>query len=97
MRWIEKGLGPVPIEFRKLVDATLPAGELRIALDQLIAAKTAGAELDVGPRIPIISDFIEGELVRLEPLAAVQITAAPPTDWLDGLFRATLAEVWGAV
>lgn len=97
MQWIERGLGPVPIEFGKLVDATLPAGKLRLAVDEIVAAKTAGAELDMGPRIPAISDFIESELNRLERVADVQASAAPPTEQLNELLRATLLEVWGAV
>jgi len=97
MQWIERGLGPVPIEFGKLVDAMLPAGELRQAVDDLVAAKKAGAELDMGPRIPAISHFIESELDRLERVADVRAPAGPPTERLNELFRATLLEVWGAV
>ena len=48
VQWIERGLGPVPIEFGKLVDATLPAGELRQAVDDLLAEKRSGEELDMG-------------------------------------------------
>lgn len=96
MRWIERGLGPVPIEFGRLVDATLPAGELRLAVDDLVAAKRAGAELDMGPRIPTIGHFIDSELSRLERVTDVRAPAAPPTEQLNELFRATLLEVWGA-
>src|SRR5438046_2046484 len=59
MRWIDQELGPVPIEFQKLVEATVHDPRLRTALDDLISAKRAGAELDHGPRIPVIGDFIE--------------------------------------
>jgi predicted nucleotidyltransferase len=96
MQWIEQGLGPVPIEFGKLVEATLSAGELRLAVDELVAAKRAGAELDMGPRIPAISHFIESELNRLERVADLNAPAGPPTEQLNELFRATLLEVWGA-
>lgn len=95
MQWIEKGLGPAPIEFGKLVDATLPPGELRTAVDGLVAAKTAGVELGMSPRIPAISHFIESELTRLERVTAVQATAAPGAEQLNELFRAMLIEVWG--
>ena len=95
IQWIEQGLGPVPIEFGKLLDATQPSGELRLAVDELVAAKRAGAELDMGPRIPAIGHFIESELDRLERTADARATAGPPIQQLDELFRATLMEAWG--
>ncbi len=94
MRWIEQGLGPVPIEFSKLVEATLPDPALRNAIGNLVAAKQAGVELDRGPRIPAISDFIEGEMARLEHTGFERASSAPPSEALNELFRATLDEVW---
>jgi predicted nucleotidyltransferase len=95
MRWIESGLGPVPIEFQKLADAVMPVGDLRLAVGELLEAKRAGAELDFGPKIPVISRFIESEITRLERLAADQSSAAPPSERLNQLFREVLTEVWG--
>jgi hypothetical protein len=97
MHWIERGLGPVPIEFGKLVDTTVPAGELRLALDELVAAKKAGVELGMGPQIPSISRFIEAELTRLERISVEQPAVAPRIEELNELFRATLLEVWGRI
>jgi uncharacterized protein len=97
MLWIEGGFGPAPIEFGKLVDKMLPEGDLRLAIDELVASKKDGAELDRGPRIPEISDFIEAELARLESVASTQQQAVPATERLDELFRATLTEAWGAL
>lgn len=51
LEWIDRGLGPVPIEFHALLNAILPEGAVRVAIDELIEAKKAGAELDRGPRI----------------------------------------------
>lgn len=94
MRWIDQELGPVPIEFQKLVDATVHDPRLRTALDDLISAKRAGAELDRGPRIPVIGDFIESEMARLEQTASDRPDAAPPIETLNQLFRSTIEEVW---
>jgi len=94
MRWIDQGLGPVPIEFHKLTEATVPDLMLRRAIDDLVSAKRAGAELDRGPRIPAISDFIEREMARLEQTVSHRPTTAPPTEALNDLFRGTLDEVW---
>jgi predicted nucleotidyltransferase len=94
MRWIDQELGPVPIEFQKLIDATVHDTRLRAALDDLIAAKRAGAELDRGPRIPAISDFITTELARLENTASDRADSGPQLERLNQLFRSTLNEVW---
>jgi predicted nucleotidyltransferase len=94
MRWIDQELGPVPIEFQKLIDATVDDGSVRAALEQLIAAKRSGAELDRGPRIPVISDFITSELTRLENTASDRADPAPQVERLNEVFRSTLKEVW---
>jgi predicted nucleotidyltransferase len=96
MRWIERGLGPVPIEFARLVEATVDELPLRHAVDELLVAKRAGAELDEGPRIPVLSSFVESELGRHESTEREKNDPTPSVERLDGLFRATLKEVWGA-
>jgi len=94
MRWIDQGLGPVPIEFSRLVDATVSDVAVRGAIEELIAAKRSGAELDRGPRIPAIGDFIQVEMARLEETASDRTSPAPPVEALNSLFRSTLHEVW---
>jgi hypothetical protein len=42
---------------------------VRNALDELVARKQAGEELDVAPPVAVLSHFIEHELARLERLA----------------------------
>jgi predicted nucleotidyltransferase len=94
MRWIDQGRGPVPIEFQKLVDATLNDPVLITAIRDLVSAKMAGAELDQGPRIPAISDFITVEMTRLEQTAYGRPDVAPEVANLNELFRAMLDECW---
>ncbi len=96
IRWIEAGRGVVPTRFDQILDATVPAGELRAAVDALVAEKAAGAELDRGPRIPAIGDFIAQELARVESTRFERLPKAPPTEPLDGLFRQELTDVYGA-
>jgi predicted nucleotidyltransferase len=50
-RWIEAGLGVVPMEFGKLVDSVQINAELRDAIQRLLRDKLAGREMDDGPRI----------------------------------------------
>jgi hypothetical protein len=54
----------------------------------------AGAELDQGPRIPAISDFITVEITRLEQTAYGRPEAAPEIAKLNKLFRVMLDECW---
>jgi len=76
IRWIERDLGPVPMELQKLVESTVDAADLRTEIERLVAAKRDGAELDYGPRIESISVFID--LVRFddEQEATEDLTAA---------------------
>jgi predicted nucleotidyltransferase len=94
MLWIDQGLGPVPIEFGRLVDATVSDPSVRSAINGLLSAKRSGVELDRGPRFPAISEFIQQEMARLEDTGAGRPSPAPPVDALNELFRSTLQEVW---
>ncbi|HEX6853498.1 MAG TPA: nucleotidyltransferase domain-containing protein [Candidatus Polarisedimenticolaceae bacterium] len=95
IRWIEAGSGAPPIEFERLVDATVEDPALRRAIDALIAEKRAGAELARAPRVEAISAFVEAELGRHEATEAPRPEVAPPIEELNVLFRETLREVWG--
>lgn len=95
MRWIDRGLGPVPIEFAKLVDATVADPGIRRAIADLVKAKVAGDELDRGPRIPLLSDFIQEEMARHEQATSERASPSPAVAPMNDLFRATLDEVWG--
>jgi len=94
IRWLECGKGTVPIEFDRLVDATVEDPRLRIAIDHLVSAKTGGAELDRGPRDPAISEFIEAELARLSHEAILRQEVGTEVEELNAIFRQTLSEVW---
>ncbi|MBU4304354.1 MAG: nucleotidyltransferase domain-containing protein [Candidatus Omnitrophica bacterium] len=65
-RWIEKFDMPVPMEFQILVEKTLQDSQLKKDIRKLIKRKKFGEELDLGPKIPSISDFAGSEIERLE-------------------------------
>lgn len=92
--WIERGLGVVPIEFGKLVDNVIDEADLRREIDELVVKKRAGAELDRGPRNPILSGFLEKELIRLRAEAQPPAKTRDPAT-LDRLFVDILEEVNG--
>jgi predicted nucleotidyltransferase len=92
IRWIEADPHPVPMEFETLVDRCVDSHELKQAIDDLLARKRAGQELDRQPRIETISRFIESDLERLK--AKPDISERPRQDFekLNTLFRYALDE-----
>lgn len=92
--WIEQGLGVVPTEFRKLVDATVTDEALRREIDILLEAKKSGNELRRGPRNEIISSFVEHQVSRMN---ASEQSKGQTKDRvaLNQLFLETLLEVNG--
>jgi hypothetical protein len=96
IRWIERDLGVVPTEFRVLVEQVVDAPGLKQEIEDLITAKRRGDELDRGPRIAPISDFVETELARWESRQFGREYGKPgaPVGEFNALFRAGLDEVW---
>ena len=94
MQWIEQSDQSVPMEFATLVDALVKDPVIEKAIEDLLAQKMAGEELDRGPRIASISSYIEKELTRLELVAASQKPQKPPIDELNVFFRWALTELW---
>lgn len=96
--WIRNGLGVVPTEFEVLVERLVEEPALKQAISDLIQAKREGAELNHGPRIEVINEFIEREISRLEghqfEIDFEKVSA--PVQKLDALFLQTLNEVWGS-
>ncbi|MBI5471443.1 MAG: nucleotidyltransferase domain-containing protein [Ignavibacteriae bacterium] len=93
-RWIRQGLGPVPIEFARVVEATVPSGPVRDAIDRFIEQKRAGQDLDRGPRIPILSDFIEAEIQTLADEAPDRQFKPASVEKLNALFQTILSDLW---
>jgi predicted nucleotidyltransferase len=92
-QWIERDTTtPPPMAFEQLLDRLLPTGPVRDAIEQLLMVKRASAEVSERPRIPIINDWIDAAMQRMEQappeLAAGDGSAAA----LDQLFRRMLAE-----
>lgn len=92
--WIEKGLGVVPTEFHKLVEALVADRELKDEIDALLAAKKAGLELRKGPRNEIISSFIEQQILRLNSAGQRSAVTSDPSS-LNRLFVDILTEANG--
>lgn len=92
--WIERGFGVVPTEFGILVDRLVTDPALSRAIDELLRRKRAGMELDQGPRIPEISDFLDRELSRLSTVHQEPAETRAPAA-LDTLLLELLVETYG--
>ena len=96
IRWIERRLGVVPTAFQDLVDRTVDSPELEDEIAKLVAAKRRGEELDRGPRIACISEFIEAELARLESMQFEKAfdKSMEPIQSFNLVFRSAIDQVW---
>lgn len=93
IKWIEQESDVMPMEFGTLLDRSVNSAELKVAIEGLLEKKKAGQELDKGPRINIISNFIESELLRLEKELKVDVRERPANEKLDEFFRSALADL----
>ncbi len=87
INWIEQGLGVVPTDFTVALDRLITDPHLRTAIDDLLEQKRIGAELDNGPRIASISDFIESQLARWQDGRFAHDRTELPFDQLEETFR----------
>ncbi len=94
IRWIEKEKTAVPMEFGTLVARLVTDPSLKRAIEELLKAKRDGKELDRGPMIPEISNFIEAELARLEKQMPNQVGPKPRIEKLNEIFRFALETAW---
>ncbi|CRK80728.1 nucleotidyltransferase domain-containing protein [Neobacillus massiliamazoniensis] len=93
--WIEKYNKVPPIIFQELVDDILPNGLLKKEILTLLERKINGEELNRESRIPVINEFVENEINRLqEYLKTIEVKKEDATPQLDLIFRQTLDEVW---
>lgn len=90
--WIEATGELPPVSFESLLNSS----EFRLlsslyeAIITLLRDKREGGEMGLGPRVPVISDFVEGQLDRMEVL---RFSGQPETkDWdlLNALFVGTI-------
>lgn len=94
-KWIEKNKMIPPIDFHELLQKMVPDGELKIEIEHLLKRKIAGDELDIEPKIQIINDFLDREIIHLEAyIKTITVEVVNPTKKLDELFRTTLKEEW---
>lgn len=94
IRWITEENSAVPMEFDTLVNRFVKEKPLRRSIEELLRRKKEGQELDRGPKIHEISDFIERELSRLETQMPEQVGPRSDVEDLNEVFRRSLAIAW---
>jgi hypothetical protein len=92
-RWLEHGLGAVPMEFERLVESTDLSLEVRMAIARLLDEKRKGDELHKGQRIPELNNFIEAELLRFEQSGATRQKPDVDMSVLNDLFKQALLDL----
>ncbi|MEW8971408.1 MAG: nucleotidyltransferase domain-containing protein [Mesobacillus sp.] len=94
-QWIEKYNEFPPLEFPALLEDLLPEGELKREIHTLLKRKISGDELNYEPKIEVINQFLNADIVRLkEYTSTINVDLPDFTPQLDQLFRNTLEEVW---
>ncbi|VTS06374.1 nucleotidyltransferase domain-containing protein [Tuwongella immobilis] len=86
-RWLEQGRGIVPMPFAELLTVLPDDAPLRADIESLLAKKLASEELDSGPRIDSIHEFLTRELERLSPNSVSHHGPQGSMETLDALFR----------
>jgi uncharacterized protein len=85
--WLERGRGRPPVAFAELLDALVPRGSLRLAIQDLLDRKVAGDELGLGPPILELNAFLRAELDRLgagldlPPASGVEVESLDALLW----------------
>jgi predicted nucleotidyltransferase len=80
------------VEFERLLDAVSGSPDLLTVVKDLLRRKRDGAELDRGPKIPVINDFIERGLANVPPMQTERLPAS--AERLNETFRSILGRVW---
>lgn len=94
--WIEQYGSTPPIEFGKLFDTLLSESDLSREIEELLKRKIVGEELDSGPRIPMINEFIDFNIDHFENyLSSVESVIPKEEQLFNIIFREALKEVWG--
>jgi len=93
--WIERTGAMAPMEFEKVLEAEPLIDEVRDEINNLLARKKRGEELDKESRIPVIDAFIENRIEHFrQMLQEFVFTNQPTNEHLNNIFRATLISVW---
>ncbi|MCP9763056.1 nucleotidyltransferase domain-containing protein [Lacihabitans soyangensis] len=93
--WILNNNTVPPMEFQLLVDSELKEIEIKVIIEQLLALKISGEELDIEPKIQVLNDFLKAKIVFYSNyLKLNKNVRTPDTERLDMVFKQTLRVAW---
>lgn len=94
-KWIEINKTIPPIDFENLLEIQVNDKELSNVIKILLERKKSEDELDIEPRIEIISKFLEDEIMYYQSYVKTLDNGKKlDTSILDSLFLKTLKEAW---
>ena len=91
IQWLEKNRCAAPIEFNRLLEL-VKDHELLNTIELLLEKKKCSKEKALGPAIPVLNEFIESELSRLESIKPIKSVNRVGMDKLNALFNMILNE-----
>ncbi len=87
-RWLERELGPVPMEFETMLSRVDLSVDVLDATKRLLVEKRAATEQGRGPADPVLNRFIADERAHQEAAAAaLEGVASPDLEPLNAFFR----------
>jgi len=94
--WIMKRGTFPPVKFESMVEKIDMERGLRSEIADLLEKKRAGNELNLGPRIHAINNFIDKWIIRVNDyVKLVKVIRAKPFEFYDEIFHRKLSEVYG--
>ncbi len=95
--WIEKNNSFPPVAFENLLDNISREEELRMEILDLLNKKRDGTELDVGPCIPVLNEFLDNNIEYFgDYVNQASKTESKPFIFYNDFFRAKLKQVYGS-
>lgn len=88
--WLEKNKEPAPIEFHVLREMVQGNELLNAQISELLVRKMASEEKEIAASIPVLNQFIESELKRLDVLSIDKIENVSHIDMLNEIFMSAL-------
>lgn len=94
-KWIEERDSMPPMEFDQLVEELIPKGKLFSEIHQLLQRKKSGDELDFEPKITLINEFLDEQILHFSEVAgSLDVSRTVDDSRLNNIFRDALKEVW---
>ena len=91
IQWIEKHRTAAPIEFEKVL-ALATDSEVVDAIHSLLEKKKLSEEKMVAPAVPVLNNFIEVQLARLDKLTLSATRNDQALKLLNDVFRSTIGQ-----